>query len=171
MGPSYFKRSTLGKESLGEEMKLPELDGGRLGFTLLLNGGLSQLISLVLHLGNQHSHTGIHSSVESGREGGYILLSCNAVLLDLVHGGIQGCNGLPRLLLTLGVGNGVAGNLVLEGAGDLAQGTEGVARVFLAQTEQANGVVAGLAIGVDFGANVLLAAGNPRHLQHIMNRD
>ena len=101
MGPSDFKRSTLGKESLGEEMKLPELDGGRLGFTLLLDCGLPKLISLVLHLGNQHSHTGIHSSVESGREGGYILVSRDAVLLDLVDSAIQSDDGLPRLLLSL----------------------------------------------------------------------
>jgi len=175
VGPSYFKRSTLGKESFGEGVKLSELDCGGLGLSLLLDCGLSQLISLVLHLGNQDSTTGIHGSVESGNKDGDLPLSCGGVLLDLVEGAIQGGNGLPRLLLSLGVGDGVAGNLVLEWAGNLAQGTEGVARVLLAQAERANGVVAGLAIGVDFGANVGLAAGNPLHLyfplKHIVNRD
>jgi len=155
LGPSYFKRSTLGKESLGEGVKLPELDGGGLGLSLLLDRGLPKLISLVLHLGNQHSHTGIHSSVKSEREGGNLLLSGGAVLFDLA--------------------DGVAGNLVLEWTGDLAQGTEIMLGVLLDATFGADGFSAGLAVGVDFHANVLLTAGNPLHLhfplQHIMNRD
>jgi len=47
--------------------------------------------------------------------------------------------------------------------------------VLLAQTESANSVVAGLAIGVDLHSDVLLAAGYPFHLdfslQRIMKRD
>ena len=69
----------------------------------------------------------------SANRGGNVLLSGAAVLLDLVDGAIQGVDGLPRLLLSLGHGDGVAGNLVLEGAGDLAQGAEGVAGVLLDQ--------------------------------------
>jgi len=83
------------------------------------------------------------------------------VILNLVDDAIEGVDGLPRLLLPLGHGDGVAGNLVLEGAGDLAQGAEGVARVLLDCTPGANGFSACLAVGVDFDANVLLAAGNP----------
>ena len=138
--------------------------------SLLLNHRLPQVVSLILHLRNKHSPTGIDSSVESGDKGGEVLLSGAAVILDLVYGTIQGGDGLSRLLLSLGHDDSVAGNLVLEGAGNLAQGTEGVARVLLARALQANSVVASLAVGVDFHANVLLAAGYPLHLHFPFQR-
>jgi len=53
--------------------------------------------------------------------------------------------------------------LVLERAGDLAQGAEGVARVLFDAALGTNGFSAGLAVGVNFVTDVLLAAGNPLH--------
>ena len=50
VGASNLKGSSLGKETLGEGVKFPELDCGRLDFSLLLDRGLPQLVSLVLHL-------------------------------------------------------------------------------------------------------------------------
>ena len=85
------------------------------------------------------------------------------MILDLVDGAIQGVDGLPRLLLPLGHGDSVAGNLVLEGAGDLAQGAEVMLGMFLDATFGTNGFSAGLAVTVNFVTNVLLAAGNPLH--------
>jgi len=163
VGPSNLKGSSPGKHSLGEGVKLPELDCGRLGLSLLLDGCLPQLVSLVLHLLEDLGMTGINCGVNRGKEGGNLLLSSAAVLLDLVDCAIQGVDGLPRLLLSLGHGDSVAGNLVLEWASDLAQGAEGVARVLFDAALGTNGFSAGLAVAVDFGTNVLLAAGNPLH--------
>ena len=50
MSAGNFEGSSLGKESLGEGVKLPKLDCGGLDFSLLLNGGLPQLVSFILHL-------------------------------------------------------------------------------------------------------------------------
>ena len=50
VGASNLKGSSLGKHSLGEGVEFPELDGGRLDFSLLLDGRLSQLVSFGLHL-------------------------------------------------------------------------------------------------------------------------
>ena len=83
------------------------------------------------------------------------------MILDLGDGAIQGVDRLPRLLLFLGNGDCVAGNLVLEGAGDLAQGAEVMLGMFLDAALGANGFSAGLAVAVNFVTNVLLAAGNP----------
>jgi len=60
VGPSNFKGSSLGKQSLIEGVKFPELDCGRLGLSLLLDGGLPQLVSLVLHLLEDLGVTGIN---------------------------------------------------------------------------------------------------------------
>jgi len=57
----------------------------------------------------------------------------SSVEIWLVDGAIQGGDGLSRLLLSLDDGDGVAGNLVLEGIGDLAQGAECVAGVLRCQ--------------------------------------
>ena len=161
VGPSNLMGSSLGEESLREGVKLPELDSGRLGLSLLLDCSLPQLISLVLHLSNNDGLPGIELGVKGREYRNDLLFGGAEVHLDLVDDAIQGVDGLPRLLLSLGHGDGVVGNLVLEGAGDLAQRAEGVARVLLAQTERANSIVASLAVSVDFVTNVLLAAGNP----------
>jgi len=161
VGPSDFKGSTLGKHTLGEGVKLPELDSGSLSLSLLLDCSLPQLVSLVLHLLEDLSMAGINSGLNRGKQGGDVLLSGAAVILDLADGAIQGVDGPPGILLSLGHGDSVAGYLVLERAGDLAQRAEGVAGVLLAQTLQANRIIAGLAVGVDFITDVLLATGNP----------
>jgi len=83
------------------------------------------------------------------------------VLLDLVDGAIQGGDDLLCHLFSLARGDGVASNLVPEGISDLAQGAEVMLGMFLNCTFGANGFSAGLAVAVDFHANVLLAAGNP----------
>ena len=106
---------------------------------------------------------GIDLSVESRNKGSNLLLSGAAVLLNLVDGTIHGGDGLQCLFLSIRDGDGIAGNLVLEWAGDLAQGAEDVARVHFAQTPGTNGFSAGLAVGVDFHADVFLAAGNSLH--------
>jgi len=123
-----------------------------------------------MHLRNQASHTGVDSSIEGGREDGNILLSGAAVILNFVDCAIQGDNCLPGLLLSLRNGDGVAGDLVLEGAGDLAQGAESVAGVFFNRTHRTDSVVAGRAVGVDFHSDVLLAAGNSLHLHLSLQR-
>ena len=53
---------------------------------------------------------GINCGVNRGKQGGNFLLSGAAVLLDLVDGAIQGVDGLSRLFLSFGNGDGVAGN-------------------------------------------------------------
>ena len=63
MGASNLKGSSLGKHSLGEGVKLPELDCGRLGLALLLDGSLPELVSLVLHLLEDFGMAGINSGV------------------------------------------------------------------------------------------------------------
>jgi len=160
---SNLNGSSLGEESLSKGVKLLELDCGRLSRSLLLDCHFPELIPLIMHLRYQDSATGNDSSVESGNKGGDVFLSGAAVILDLVDGAIKGVDSLLRLLLPLGNRDGVAGNLVLEGAGDLAQGAKGVARVLLHSAHRTQGIVAGLAVRVDFHANVLLAAGNPLH--------
>jgi len=50
VGTSNLKGSSLGKQTLGEGVKLPALDGGRLGLSLLLDRCLPQLVSFGLHL-------------------------------------------------------------------------------------------------------------------------
>ena len=85
------------------------------------------------------------------------------MILDLVDSVIKDVDGLPGILLSLGHGDSVAGNLVLEGASDLAQGAEVMLGMFLDATFGANGFSAGLAVTVNFVTNVLLAAGNPLH--------
>jgi len=59
-------------------------------------------------------------------------------------------------------GDGVASNLVLEGAGHLVQANV-MTSVTGQDTPGTNGFRASLAVAVDFHANVLLAAGNPLH--------
>jgi len=163
VGASNLKGSSLGKHSLSEGVKFPELDGSRLDFSLLLDRGLPQLVSLVLHLLEDLGMASINCGVDRGKQGGDVLLSGAAVILDLVDGAIQGADGLSRLLLPLSHGDGIAGNLVLEGTGDLAQGAEGVAGVLFGDAKRTNSVFAGLAVSVDLHANVFLAAGDPLH--------
>ena len=163
VGASNLKGSSLGKESLGEGVKFPELDCGRLGLALLLDRRLPQLVSFGLHLRNQDSATGINSSVKSGEKGGDVLLSGAAVILDLVDGAIQGGDGLLCLLFSLGHGDSIAGNLVLKWAGHFVQEANVMAFVTCQDTPSTNGFRASLAVGVDFITNVLLAAGNPLH--------
>jgi len=50
VGAGNLKGSSLGEESLGEGVKFPELDCGRLDYIFLLDGGLPQLVSFGLHL-------------------------------------------------------------------------------------------------------------------------
>ena len=109
MGASNLKGSSLGKQSLSEGVKFPELDCGRLGLSLLLDRRLPQLVSLVLHLLENLGMAGIDSGVNRGNQGGNVLLRGAAVILDLVDDAIDGVNGLPRLLLSLRNGDGVAG--------------------------------------------------------------
>ena len=163
MGTSNLKGSSLGKHSLREGVKLSELDCGILGLSLLLDRGLPQLVTLVLHLLEDLGMAGINRGVNRGKQGGNILLSGAAGILDLADSAIQGVDGLPRLLFSLGHGDGVASDLILEWAGDLAQGAKGVARVLFNSTLGTDSVVARLAVGVDFVTDVLLAAGNPLH--------
>ena len=63
VGASNLKGSSLGKETLGEGVKFPELDCGRLGLSLLLDRRLPQLVSLVLHLLEDLSMAGINSGL------------------------------------------------------------------------------------------------------------
>ena len=100
VGASNLEGSALGEESLGEGMKFHELDCGRLGLSLLLDGRLPQLVSPVLHLLEDLGMAGINCGVNRGKQGGNFLLSGAAVLLDLGDGAIQGDDDLPRLLLS-----------------------------------------------------------------------
>ena len=106
---------------------------------------------------------GIELGVKGREYRNDLLFGGAEVHLDLVDDAIQGVDGLPRLLLSLGHGDGVVGNLVLEGAGDLAQGAEVMLGMILDATFGANGFSAGLAVAVDFISDVLLTAGNPLH--------
>ena len=101
--------------------------------------------------------------MKGGNKGGDVLLSGAAVIFDLVDGAIQGVDGLPRLLLPLGNGDGVTGNLVLERAGHFFQWADLVVSMISNSTLGTDGIGAGLAVSVDLHANVFLAAGNPLH--------
>jgi len=151
--------STLGKESLGKGVKLPELDSGRLGFSLLLHRCLSQLVDSLLHFMAALfccCHDEIKHLVN-------LLLGGYAMLLDLVDSVIQGGDGFPRLFFSLIDGDGVASDLVLEGACDLNQGAEVMLGMLLDSTLGTDGFGAGLAVGVDLESDMFLAAGDPLH--------
>jgi len=159
VGASNLVGSALGKQSLSEEAKLPELNCGWLRISLLLHRCLPQLISFVLHLGNQHSNASIHGSMEGGRKGSNLLLGCFAILLDLVDSAIQRSDCLPRFLFSLSHGDGVTSDLVLKRTCNLAQWAEIVLWMFFNAALGANGFIAGLAVGVDIESKVFPTAG------------
>ena len=152
--------SSLGQQPLSEGAKLPELKGGRFGLSPLLHSSLSQLIYLVMHLLKDFGMASICGSVDCGKEGGNLLLSGSAVLLDLGDGGIHAGDGLLGRFLLLAHADGGVCDLLLKGTGHLVQGDELVARVVLNAALSADRLLALVAVGVDLEPNVLLATRN-----------